>query len=357
MKRRVWLLALTLAVVGAGWSAGLAQTEVEPPKTPAQEAYDKVAEAYLNSQWAELKQAQIEAASHARGFTPPQRIDIAYIRKTAPEFCPPWWKLCKSTTPTQIRPTIWGREVTVSFVPASKPDTSTQLDSGKRTITVNWNPSLIDSLKPVEGTLGLRHKLTTGDMGEVVVWQQLGLSYISAFLPTNTLVTLYKENRHLYEHLQAFYGNLTGLYHCSPKARRLGMLLHGDILAGNRESSEGGVRACRAISAMFTSMVLADPKKWPSINLPFSVPPENIEAKTGAYLYSNVEPTWTVAEDKAFRDAVRDMFRNNGDRALRNRGAILLPNRMGFMLMEPDDRQLKVKREAWIKARLEKAIQ
>ena len=101
------------------------------------------------------------------------------------------------------------------------------------------------------------------------------------------------------------------------------------------QGAEGYVRACRAVSAVFTALVLEDPSKWPSVQLPYSVPTKEIERSTAVALYGRIDPSWTLVEDRTFRDAIRTCFRANIERALRTRGRIVLPNKMVFMLMEP----------------------
>ena len=349
---------LVLASVLAGSvcvPASAAPPSAEHTRKAATDAYDKVVEAYLHSRWADLKKAQQAASRQGAGLSATQRADLRYIHKTAPEYRPAWWATCKSTVPRRIVARVWGRGLVANYVPADKPDMSGRVNAmGRMETTVFWNPSMVDSTTAEKGRTAERHGLTTGDLGEFVVWRQLGLSYVTTALPVKTVMSLFNENKHLYQHLQWFYGNVTSLYHCSPKARRAAMLMHVATLQ-NVNSAEAYLRSCRALSSLFTAIVLAEPSKWPSVKLPYSVPDQTIEAKTGLALYSSLKPTWTLAEDRAFREALRTFFRANGQRALKGRGLLVLPNRMGFMLMEPDDRKFQAKRDQWVKQQLEKA--
>jgi hypothetical protein len=346
--------AFAVAMSGPWLSLAAAAPQDDAKQAKVKEAYDKVAQAYLNSDWAELANAQKETARHATSMTREQRAELLYIRKTAAEFRPPWWKSCKSTVKTDIRARIWGRNVAVHYVPSDKAGVSAQIDGQRITLWVSWNPSLVDSPTPEKGELAEQHALTTGDLGEVGVWQQLGASYITAVLPANTLVALYRQNQHLYRHLEGFFAITTSMYHCSPKARRAAMLVHASTVQSTT-APEAYVRACRVVSSLFIATVLAEPKKWPSVNLPYTTPEDQIEKNVGIYLYTKVQPTWTIAEDRAFREVLREFFRTNADRAVRGRGRIALPNKLAFVLMEPDDRDCQKKRDAWVKEQLEKA--
>ena len=346
-----------LAVVGMlQVSAVAAPAAEEAARREATAAYEEAAKAYLNSRWTELKEALPAASRHTTRMTAQQRADLVYIRNTAPTFRPAWWKACKSTTEAKFRATIWGRSMVIDYAPSDHMSITPRVDNQRMKVTLKlgWNPSQVDSSKPAAGSLAARHGLTEGDLGEVRVWRQIGCSYMTECLPLMTVVELHNNHQHIYWHLLYFYGNLTSMYHCSPKARRTALLMYSSEMK-QKGSPEGYLRACRAISALFLTSVLADPSKWPSVNLPYDVPEGLTEEKTSAHVCGNIEPTWTIAEDRAWREALASFFRVNRERALRGRGAVLLPNKTVFMLMEPDDRKYQDKRDAWVKERLQKA--
>jgi hypothetical protein len=329
--------------------------DADGARMEAKEAYDAVVAAFLDSNWAKLREAQKKVGRTTTRMTPQQRANLLYIRKAVVEYRPAWWRACKSTVRTQIRARVWGRNLIASYTPADQPAMSATLDGPRRIkLSVSWNPSLVDSRDPEKGPVGEQHNLTKGDLGEVLVWRQLGYSYVTVAVPSSTLLSLYNRNRHLYQHLQAFIAYVTCMYHCSPKARRAAMLSHA-VLLQNPNTPEAHVRAARAVSALFTATVLADPSKWPSVSLPYTIPENEIEKNAGIYLYSKLDPGWTLAEDKAFREALRKFFKLNAAGAYRTGGRIVLPNRMTFMLVEPNDRTCQQKRNAWVKQQLEKA--
>jgi len=354
----IWvaIVSVELAACSGGGFAQAADVKADG-KAEAKAAYDKAAAAYLTSKWEELPDAQREAYRHAARLTADQRADLAYIRQTAPEFRPPWWKQCKSTVATKIRAKIWGRTIAANFKPSDNASIGGTFDGPQwKEVEVSWNPSLVDNTSPQGGgSIVEQHDLRRGDIGEVVVWRQLGRVHFMASLPVSTIRALYAENKHLVAHLEWFHASLTSMYHCSPKGRRASMLMHCSTLQDSSGSSEAYLRACRALSSLFVAIVLEDPAKWPSVQLPFTTPEAEIEKKTGAYLYANVAPGWTLAEDRALRTALMSFYRANSDGLIKNRGKVTLPNHMALMLMEPDDRPFQEKRDEWVKKQLEKA--
>ncbi len=350
IARRLGCCVLTLAAASLAPAAEDAADE-------AAEAYEAAVTAYMDGAWSELPDALREALRCRTRMTPKQRADLAYVRSMLPGFRPAWWKSCKSTSSERIRARIWNRNIVASYVPADAPGMNAQVRPGGRmAITVSWNPSLVDSTTPQGGRLANRHDLTRGDIGEVIVWRQLGYSYMAASLPGKTLLSLYNENQHLYQHLQMFFANLTSMYHCSPKARRTAMLLYAGTLTRPDSASEAYVRSVRALASLMTAVVLAEPKAWPSVKLPMTVPGKQTEKRVGTALLNDVDPGWTLAEDRALREVLMAFFRTNAQGAFRSRGRLILPNRHVFMLMEPDDREHQAKRDAWVKARLTDAI-
>jgi len=349
---RLAVLVVAIAVLPArAWA------QAPAAKAKAKEVYERLVGAYLNSDWKELREAQRDVSRLGSSLTSKQRADIAYVRKMAPTYRPAWWKACKSTTKKRFRAKIWNRAFIANYEPAQQPSMNAEYNSFLRrlTIIVRWNPSLVDNPAPQAGKLAKEHGLTKGDIGEVYVWQYLGYSYITVSLPINTVLDLYQKHKHLYTHVQEFYAYLTSMYHCSPRARRAAMLMHLTTLQG-QAGSEASRRACRAISSLFLAEVLADPKKWPSVKLPWSIPEENVERSTALFVYANISPDWTLDEDRALLETIRKFVRSNGEQVLRAKGRVQLPNKLVVMLIEPDDREFQAKRDAWVKKQLEKVL-
>jgi hypothetical protein len=73
-------------------------------------------------------------------------------------------------------------------------------------------------------------------------------------------------------------------------------------------------------------------------------------------MYRNMSPDWTFAEDVALRTLVLDFIKRQGENVLRSRGTITLPNRLQFKLAAGEDRDLRKARDAWVKEKLQAAI-
>jgi hypothetical protein len=222
-------------------------------------------------------------------------------------------------------------------------------------VIVSWKPNLVDSPHPAEGSLAELHEIRKGDLGEVVVWHELGHNYITVFLPLRHAITLYNEHFMLFSHLQEFYADITALYHSSPKARLTTLFLRTDALQWYRES-EPHTRGAHAIGSIILATVLENPKAWPSFRLPGKVPQENIELNTIRYLYDHIDTDYSLEEDRALRDMINDWIRRHGEEALRRKGEIILPNKLSMMIMAGDDRKAQSERDAWVADKLKEAI-
>jgi len=69
----------------------------------------------------------------------------------------------------------------------------------------------------------------------------------------------------------------------------------------------------------------------------------------------NSTNTWTLAEDKALREAAGRFCKANGQGVLRT-GKVVLPNGKTFMLMPQGDGPFRDQRIAWLKEQLQKTI-
>ena len=333
---------VVLAVAAAGGGRAVAGEE---GKDDANQCYEEFVRAYLDSNWSELKALERKIVRLGVHLTARQRSDVAYVRKTAPTYRPSWWKACKGTRKAKFRATVWRRPILVNYAPANKPNMQPSVNERRQIeVTVSWNPSRVDSTGKVGKDPGKAHGLTHGDEAEVHIWQLLGHSYMPVTLPARTVATLYNDHRHVFDHVQYFYATATGVYHSSPRARRAAMLIAMNGLKGYG-GDEAYLRSCCAISSLFVATVLADPAKWPSVPLPDKPPAGGAERKTAMHMLEKLSPEWTLAEDRALREAVR---------ALRSRGRVQLPNKTVFMLMKPDDAAAQAQRNAWVRKQLEK---
>jgi hypothetical protein len=341
----------------AGSSASRSVTDRDPNAKAAAESYDKMVAAYMKGDWAALGDELKSVDKLLRFMTPAQRLDVKYVRDSAAEYRPAWWSECRKTSNVSFGAKIWGKGFTANYMPSEAPGVEMPVGEkdGKLVVVVSWKPSLVDSPKAADGYLAKRFGLTRGDLGEAMVWHELGHNYISLGLPLNAVKELYTNYSLLFGHLQEFYADMTALYHASPKARLATLLIRADDIEEDRED-EGHGRSAMAIGSLILANVLADPAKWPSVHLPPAVPDKEVERLTTLYAYEHLDANWTLGEDRALRDLVQKFIFVKGEAVLRGRGDVQLPNNLSYKLMATDDRDSQKKRDAWVAAQLKKAI-
>jgi len=348
----------TPASAGTGQPVGAAtQPASAPALTEAQQYHGKCARAFLDGKWQELAELLRDRGRHAGGMTPEQRQELSYIAREAERCRPNWWKSCRSTSNRSFRATIWNRSFTANYIPSETLGMQAPVDirRGRIIIVVSWRPNLVDSPRPLEGPLAQKHGFTKGDLGEVIVWHELGHNYVTNFLPLKHVIELYMDHNMLFHHLQEFYADMTALYHCSPKARRLAMMFRLSAIELNRES-DCHTRAALAIGAVLLAEFLSQPEKWPSVHFPPTVPEKDAEREGIMYVCANIDKEWTLAEDRQLRELVGDLIRTQGERILRRRGEVPLCSKFKVRLMEPDDRQHQIQRNDWVAGRLKSLI-
>ena len=62
---------------------------------------------------------------------------------------------------------------------------------------------------------------------------------------------------------------------------------------------------------------------------------------------------WTLAEDKAFREAVKTFAAANGQKVF-DSGKVTLPNNLVFALVPDEDNPYRPLRDTWLKAQFDK---
>jgi len=338
-------------------AADIAKEKRAKAQQAANECAGHIIDLYMHNKWTELNKELRSTGRHMAYMTRDNRVAVGYIRQAAKDHRPAWWKSCRSSSNTSFMASIWGRKVWANYVPTEMLGGSGPVDvrNGKLLVVVTWKPSMVDSTKPARGYLSKRHGLTQGDVAEAIVWHELGHNYVSSFLPLKHVMELYENHYMLYEHLQEFYAEMTALHHSSPLARRVTLLFRTERLDEYRES-DAHTRMAHAIGAMILAEVLSKPEDWPSFRLPPEVPETSIERRTIIYMYDNLDPNMTFAEDKAIREYCLKFIRTRGDYVLKNKGLIPLASKIPFKLMIGDDRENEPKREAWVKQKLQEAI-
>lgn len=334
------------------------QRQLAEKKDAAEACYKKLAEAYMSNQWDQVKELLAESRAHIRYMERDKQSLVSYMRTSVAEFRPRWWEKTKSPSNVSFGAQIWKRGFVANYMPSEMlgMQAPVGIQNGRIQVIVSWRPTMVDNPAAAEGELAKLHKMTKGDIGEVIVWHELGHNYITSFLPLRQVIALYRDHEILFHHLQEFYADMTSLYHCSPRARKAVLMLRLDLIEGGRETS-AHARMAYGIGSWLLSEWLENPEAWPSVHLPPKVPEQDAERNTIVYVYENLSPSWTVEEDKALRDMIWKFIRLKGEAVLRGRGTVPLANKLEFKLVESEDREQKAQRDKWVAEKLTAAIE
>lgn len=350
--------------------ASATDTTEAKPLDPADTAYQAITEAFLHDKWDELADLLKDGRRYKRSFDRQQRLDYDYIQKSMKDFQPKWWPKCSSSSNISFQAEIWNRPLMANYMPTRELGAQAVQAEGeyrrnrkgqyeavvtKLNVIVTWKPSMVDSNTPGTGKLAKVFHLTLGDLGEVIVWHELGHCYITNYLPMQQVLELYKNYKMLFNHLQEFYADLTALYHTSPKSRRVTLLLRLDGL-DYYDDSEPHARASHAIGSLVLMEVINHPDDWPSMHFPPAVPKQQAELNTIIYLYEHMDPDWSVKEARALRELAGDFIKRSGELTLRHRGVLPLPNRLSFSLMAGQDHKYQTQRDEYVSKKLEQLI-
>jgi len=336
-------------------------------KDPAVNAwYDRLLESYMKADWTEFVDLYKQFSKMRLKLSPNQLKDVIYMRKTAAEFRPGWWKHTNSMKNKSFKAQIWKRWFTANYVPSETLGSHQPVEiRNKRLVTtVSWRPTYVDNPKPFSNDNSFYvfipeakdYDFKLGTMAEVIIWHELGHNYISLNLPLKHVIRLYNEYGLLYSHLQEFYADLTAMYHSSPPGRLFTMRFRLMNMVDYDENNVHTRGCAHAVGALLLSKILDEPEKWPSFHFPGKAPKNDVEPMTIFYLYRHVDPSWTLAEDRQLREFINKWVRTNGESALRRKGRILLPNGQTMMIMAGEDRTYQRKRDQWIKKKLEAII-
>ncbi|MBN1554117.1 MAG: hypothetical protein JXA11_05185 [Phycisphaerae bacterium] len=349
-----------------------AETKGEPQKDPAGDPavnawYERLVGVYMKAKWTEFKDQYKEWPKMRLKLSSRQRRDVIYMRSTAEEFHPSWWKYTRSPKNCSFKAQIWGRWFTANYMPSQTllgEQRAVGIRRGRLQIVVSWQPTYVDNPKPFTNNNSFHvfipdakdYDFTIGTMAEVIVWHELGHNYVNLNLPLQQIIRLYNDYTYLFHHLQEFYADLTALYHAGPPGRLFTMRLRMMNLVDYEESSIHTRGCAHAVGALLTAKFLSEPDKWPSVHFPGKVPPEEVERYTILYLYRHIEPSWTLAEDRQLREFINVWVRNQGEKALRRKGRVSLPNGQTMMLLAGQDREYQRQRDRWIQRKLEEII-
>ncbi|MEX0774911.1 MAG: hypothetical protein WD042_04250 [Phycisphaeraceae bacterium] len=369
------ITVVTFIALGGVWAASVRADDAADKRAKltaeATAAYQVMAESYVKNEWADLDNKIKEVSRPPLGamLDKQQRDNVAYIKKRLAEVRPAWWKNTQSPSNISFSASIWGRNFMANYVPSTelgvqgvRPEgeyvrtrDGYELRITKLNILVSWKPSLVNNPNPAQGKLSEMKDLKLGDLGETIVWHELGHNYITAFLPLPHVIELYSNHEMLFHHLQEFYADMTALAHASPRSQRVQLMIRLDGLDYYNEE-EPHTRAGHGIGAMLLATILEKPEAWPSVHFPPKVPKEQVELNTIIYLYEHWDPNWSLAETRALQELVHDFTIKQGAKVLQTKGMIPLPNRLTFSLMAAQDREHQPKRDDWVAKKLQGLI-
>ncbi|HOX06390.1 MAG TPA: hypothetical protein PK280_08315 [Planctomycetota bacterium] len=342
MKRLLVTLAVALmALVPA--TAGLS---AEPP--PEGGLYETVVRQYLSGQWDPLEELLKARAKEVDALPGAQGADVAYIRQSLAESHPAWWNQIKSGTgKVPFRPTVWGRAVDMTFDPAAKGGVQTTYVGNRAVVTVSWPAADMDNPAHAE------HGFSKGELNNLSAFNTLGMAAFWSDLPMASVANLSEDRKTLLIRALEFNANLTGVHLGSPRARHWGLWLYMHSYLG-KYAKMPTLNARKAIAAAFLIEVLSNPAKYPSIALPKTLEAENAEEKLALAVHEKIEKgAWTLAEDRAIREAIKALREANPD-VLKQGGSVTLPGGLAIDLDPQKDAPLRAKRDAWYKAQFDK---
>ena len=346
---RYWTIPVLLAcLAGLSAAAGAEAPKTKPAASSPGDLYDRIAGAYMKGEWDQLEKELAASPKELAALSQAQQSDVAYVRQALAECRPAWWKQCKAGRKVLIRPTVWDRTLNATYDPNGKGGIELKTVGREQTLLISWDAGNMDNPDPAE------YGFLKGDLAGLGVWHTLGIAATWAAMPAQALANLSEKDKLRLQLYWDFRGNVTGLYYGGPPARRRG--LHIYLAAYMEKYGKGPMAASRrAVASMFLTQVLSSPAKYPSLKLPDTLAAESAEEKLAVYFKFKIgrKTYWTIAEDKAFREAVKAFAAN--DKEVLQAGKVTLPNGLVYALMAEDDASLRAKRDAWVKAQFDKA--
>jgi len=316
----------------------------------AKDLYARITETYMMGKFDDLAVALKESTRRMKDFTAEQRVDILYVRKALAECRPAWWHACKKGKKVSITQAIWGKRVEVTYDPEGKG--GLQLTTGPvgMSITASWKPEDMDSTD--RGMYGfLKGDITCGG-----IWSNLETGKIWAGLSLQTVRGMNERERLQLNRYMAFRSNLAALYYSTPSARRYYMHIYFASFFYDNWGKGPMSGARRAVCAMIMGEILKDPTRYPSLKLPRGLDAKNAEEALGKHYKFALkrDATWTIAEDRLMRLAIKSFAAANDKNVLKTE-KVILPNKLVFAIDVKADEAIRSKRDKWIKQRFDKA--
>jgi hypothetical protein len=343
------IVSVLLAALAAGAAAAAEKEKAVPAESKGAELIARITEAYMDGNLEELDKALAARPAEMARLNRTQRADVEYVRQALVECRPPWWIACKSGKKASFQVQTWGRPLSVTCDPDAKGETQLKANEARATVTLGPEATALDS--PDTGENGF----LKGDLAGLGIWQTLGSADgISGLTPKNRVIIGDKDRLRLGVYLD-FRGNLTAVYYGTPPIRRWG--LHIFLAAYMPEYGKGpGAAPRKAVASMLLAEILKSPAAYPSLPLPDTLEAEGAEAKLATHYKFMIgrKSAWTLAEDKAFRLAVKSFAFANEQKVLDAGGKVTLPNNLLISLMPDEDGALQAQRDKFVKTAFDK---
>ena len=345
-----------------------AEAERDAKRVEAEQKYQAMAKAYLSNKMDGIEQMYKDMRGDMRYLSREQQSAMRHMEEHAPQYRPAWWDGTKKQEKNSFEAEIWGRKFWANYVPTRElglqavfPKQEFNQKTGEFEIVdlivlVTWKPLMVDSPDPAKGRLARENGYTLGDIAELIVWHELGHNYITEQLPTKANIELYEKYDKLYSTLHEYYADMSAVYHCTPRARRIALQFRLDEL-DRYTPDESHCRAAHGIGAIVVADMLDNPDAWPSVHFPPSVPKQQAELNTIIYIYENLAPSWTVEEDMRLQELAKEYIMKQGEKTFKSKGQITLPNRLKYNLMVSEDRENQAQRDSWVTGKLDELIQ
>lgn len=311
------------------------------PAAPAG-LHDRIVGEYLSGTW---DQAETDLASVLP--TTPEKADLDYIRKTITECRPAWWKLCKAGKKVSFRAVVWGQQFGTTYNPEQEKAMMLNFDNGRASVAIKWNAAEMDD--PAEA----EHGFTKGELNDLEIWEILGTSASWTMIPVDSMVNLDDSGNKLLTRYLDFRGDVTALYYATPRARRWSIWLN--VAAWNGEYARmTTVNSRKAVGAMVMQEIVGHREKYPSVQLPDSLPADRPEAALAEHLRHWIEKhPLTLAEDQSLREAIKAFSLANA-LSVRKNGSVKLPSGLLVTLEPKDDAANETARQKWILDQMKK---
>ena len=345
----------------APWAAGDTRPSAPAPASRSEAAgfHRRLVESYMGGKWSDLEALLARSGRFRRFFSYAQQKDVEYVRAAYRLHRPEWWPQTRSFRPTRFKARIWTRSFTATYVPSAllglQAVVGKDPKTGELQIIVTWDPRRVEDPTPARQGYLAAHRMTEANLGEAIVWHELGHNYVTQGLPADQVMELFESHRELFAILQEFYADLTALYHCSPQGRKATMMIRVPQLAAGAWR-DPHARAAYGIGAFILARILTEPAKWPSFRLPGRLPDRDAERYAILYLYTHIDPGYTLAEDRALRGLLGRFVRTRGASVLKKRGTVTLPSGLTWKCLPAEDAKYQPRRDAWVRSRLAKAL-